>query len=323
MSDKIKYSALVDQITKDLDKSPEFMTQMRKHMGDVLREGLEKDGSAHLGGFGTFYLKWSDAREGRNPKTGEKIDVPAHNHISFRPDASVRRVINKDYDHLKAFILDENDKKQKSKIPVWVYGVLAVLLIAVVALVLNPKEVIEEVIVTEEVVVEKEVVVVEEVIVTNEVAVIEEVVVIKEVPVPAEAPAAAAAPTSDANDIVADINAMPDADDAMKASHDLEAPPADDSTGAYVDPDVAAAEAGFAQAKSEEAIDDAEVAAAKATVAEEEINKFDGAEKAEEAEATADKAKAKAEQAMADYMKADDVADEAAEAAKEAEEDQM
>ncbi len=315
MTDKIKYSSIVDKITKDLDKSPEFVAKLRKTMGEVLREGLEKDGSTHLSGFGTFYLKWSDAREGHNPQTGEKIDIPAHNHVSFRPDASVRRVINKEYDHLKAFILDENDKVQKTKIPGWIYAVLAVLLIAVMALLLKPKE-IEEVIVTEEIVIVEEIIVTETIMVTNEIPVIEEiiiteeVIVIQESPVPTEAPVADA-PASDASDIVNDINAMPHADGAI--------PP--QVVGDYVDPDIAAAEAGMAAGLEVDAVNDAEIDAAKATLAEDKAeqhqNSVHAQKMAEKAEENAQSSEDAALEAIAKAIKAEDISDKATKAAEE------
>jgi len=317
MSDKISYSTLIDQFTKDSGKDPKFIEELRKHMGDALHEGLEKDGTVHLNGLGTFYLKRSEVRQGTNPQTGDKIEIPAHNRVNFRPDASVRRIINKEYDHLKAFILDENDEKQKSKVPVWVLALIAILLISVIGLVLNPKEVVEEVIVekeitiVEEVVVVKEVPVIEEVVVIKEVPVIETVVVIKEVPVPMEAPAAESAPLAqaDASDIREDIAQMPTADGTL-----------DDPSGSggYIDPDIAAAEAGMAEAEADEAVVKAEEAIAEAKIAEIEAqNTPDSSfaeEDAAEAEVSAEKAEAEAQEAIYEAMKADDKAEAAAEA---------
>ncbi len=45
--------------------------------------------------FGTFELKHRDARKGRNPATGEQIDIPAQTTIAFRPAASVKADLSK------------------------------------------------------------------------------------------------------------------------------------------------------------------------------------------------------------------------------------
>ncbi len=38
-----------------------------------------------LSGFGNFYLRDKKERPGRNPRTGEKIPVPARRVVTFRP----------------------------------------------------------------------------------------------------------------------------------------------------------------------------------------------------------------------------------------------
>lgn len=44
---------------------------------DTLADSLEKGEYVHISGFATFEVKEKTAREGVNPKTGEKIVIPA------------------------------------------------------------------------------------------------------------------------------------------------------------------------------------------------------------------------------------------------------
>jgi DNA-binding protein HU-beta len=44
--------------------------------------------------FGTFSVKHRKAREGRNPRTKEKITIPASNTVSFKPAPDLRDKIN-------------------------------------------------------------------------------------------------------------------------------------------------------------------------------------------------------------------------------------
>lgn len=46
---------------------------------------LRKGGKVNLSGFGSFELRIREARRGRNPKTGEAIDVPRRKRIKFNP----------------------------------------------------------------------------------------------------------------------------------------------------------------------------------------------------------------------------------------------
>lgn len=46
--------------------------------------------------FGTFVLKDSPPREGRNPRTGEPVQVPAKRRITFKPAPSFAGELNED-----------------------------------------------------------------------------------------------------------------------------------------------------------------------------------------------------------------------------------
>ena len=51
---------------------------------DSLSRELADGGRIEIRGFGSFYSKTYDAREGRNPRTGEAINVPEKTHVLFR-----------------------------------------------------------------------------------------------------------------------------------------------------------------------------------------------------------------------------------------------
>ncbi len=47
-------------------------------------EGLQKGDEIELRGFGTFRLRERGARKGRNPKTGQRVDIPARRVVFFK-----------------------------------------------------------------------------------------------------------------------------------------------------------------------------------------------------------------------------------------------
>jgi DNA-binding protein HU-beta len=51
---------------------------------DALIDGLGKDQKVVLVGFGVFSVSERKARVGVNPKTGEKINIPASKSVKFR-----------------------------------------------------------------------------------------------------------------------------------------------------------------------------------------------------------------------------------------------
>jgi integration host factor subunit beta len=56
-----------------------------------LREGEKIE----LRGFGSFRLRSRGARIGRNPKTGERVDVPAKRIPYFKPGKELKELINR------------------------------------------------------------------------------------------------------------------------------------------------------------------------------------------------------------------------------------
>jgi len=56
----------------------------------AIQRGLRKQSKVTLVGFGTFTVKRRKAREGRNPRTGAAIRIPASKTVSFRPGLDLR-----------------------------------------------------------------------------------------------------------------------------------------------------------------------------------------------------------------------------------------
>lgn len=62
-------------------------SQAEKAVGAILaslEEGVKKDGSVQIMGFGTFKAKTRKERTGVNPATKAKITIPAKNTVSFK-----------------------------------------------------------------------------------------------------------------------------------------------------------------------------------------------------------------------------------------------
>ncbi|MBM3294400.1 MAG: HU family DNA-binding protein [Candidatus Aminicenantes bacterium] len=57
---------------------------------DGVQVSLRAGAKVHLAGFGSFDLKVRQARKGRNPKTGEAIEIPSKNRIRFHPSRSFK-----------------------------------------------------------------------------------------------------------------------------------------------------------------------------------------------------------------------------------------
>jgi len=60
---------------------------------DSIRDCLKNREDVALSGFGTFRVKQTKARMGRNPKTGETIQIPAKKKIAFRASKDLKSVL--------------------------------------------------------------------------------------------------------------------------------------------------------------------------------------------------------------------------------------
>lgn len=63
-------------------------------MFDVIKEVLEKGDKLQIPGFGTFAVADRAAREGRNPRTGEVIQIKAAKVPAFRPSKVLKAIVN-------------------------------------------------------------------------------------------------------------------------------------------------------------------------------------------------------------------------------------
>ena len=56
-------------------------------------EALQRGEKIELRGFGSFRLRRRESRKGRNPKTGDKVDVPSKRVPYFKPGKSLRSLL--------------------------------------------------------------------------------------------------------------------------------------------------------------------------------------------------------------------------------------
>ena len=61
---------------------------------DVIVARLAANGRVELRGFGAFSTRARDARTGRNPRTGESVDVDAKRVPYFKPGKEMRARLN-------------------------------------------------------------------------------------------------------------------------------------------------------------------------------------------------------------------------------------
>ena len=61
---------------------------------EIISDALKKGDSLTLPGFGTFEVRDRAARTGRNPKTGEELQISASRVAAFKPGAALKAAVN-------------------------------------------------------------------------------------------------------------------------------------------------------------------------------------------------------------------------------------
>lgn len=87
-ADLIEEVALIADLSK---KSSERVVNI--FFGSIV-ESLRHGDKVELRGFGSFKLRRRESRTGRNPKTGERVEVPAKMVPFFKPGKELRQLVN-------------------------------------------------------------------------------------------------------------------------------------------------------------------------------------------------------------------------------------
>ncbi len=85
-------------IKKLEDENPELKTQEIEKIVDLffnqIVQRLADGGRVELRGFGAFSTRARDPRKGRNPRTGQTVDVPGKRVPYFKPGKEIREKLN-------------------------------------------------------------------------------------------------------------------------------------------------------------------------------------------------------------------------------------
>lgn len=85
---------LVDAVAADADLSKADASRAVDAMIDSVTSALKKGDKVSLVGFGVFSVRERAARQGRNPKTGQSITIPAGKTPGFKAGKALKDAVN-------------------------------------------------------------------------------------------------------------------------------------------------------------------------------------------------------------------------------------
>ena len=84
----------IDRVADMADISKTDATRAVEAVFDAITEALKRGDDVRLVGFGTFSASERKAREGRNPRTGETIQIPASTQPKFSAGKGLKDALN-------------------------------------------------------------------------------------------------------------------------------------------------------------------------------------------------------------------------------------
>lgn len=87
-------SDLIAQIAARANLSKAAAERSLNAMLKAMQEALAGDEKITLTGFGTFTVENRQERQGRNPRTGEALTIPASKGVRFRPGKELKDTVN-------------------------------------------------------------------------------------------------------------------------------------------------------------------------------------------------------------------------------------
>jgi integration host factor subunit beta len=85
---------LVDKVTGVGDLTRRDSEVIVETIFDSVIAALKSGDKIEIRGFGSFRIRQRNSRIGRNPKTGERVDVPAKKVPYFKPSKELRDLVN-------------------------------------------------------------------------------------------------------------------------------------------------------------------------------------------------------------------------------------
>jgi len=85
---------IIEQIYDKVGFSKKESAEIVELVFDTMKETLEKGEKIKISGFGNFVVRSKRPRIGRNPQTGEEIEISARKVLTFRPSQVLKTALN-------------------------------------------------------------------------------------------------------------------------------------------------------------------------------------------------------------------------------------
>lgn len=93
---------LIESIYERVGFSKKEASEIVELIFDTLKTTLEKGEKVKISGFGNFVVRQKRPRVGRNPQTGEEIEITERRVLTFKPSQVLRAALNHEEEAAKS-----------------------------------------------------------------------------------------------------------------------------------------------------------------------------------------------------------------------------
>lgn len=93
MADTISKNDLIETLASKVDLPRASAERVVNVLLEEVGQALHRGDKVNISGFGAFSVSSRAARQGRNPKTGETIEIPASRVAKFKPGKGLKDLL--------------------------------------------------------------------------------------------------------------------------------------------------------------------------------------------------------------------------------------
>jgi integration host factor subunit alpha len=86
---------IVENIYEKVGFSKKEVAKIVEYIFEIIKETLVKEDKIKISGFGNFVIRKKRSRRGRNPQTGDDIEITARRILTFKPSQVLKAALNR------------------------------------------------------------------------------------------------------------------------------------------------------------------------------------------------------------------------------------
>ena len=85
---------IIESIYEKVGFSKKEVSKIVESVFDIIKETLQREDKIKISGFGNFVVRKKRSRRGRNPQTGDDIEITSRRILTFKPSQVLKGALN-------------------------------------------------------------------------------------------------------------------------------------------------------------------------------------------------------------------------------------